>query len=291
MESLCRQYQFEIAVEGPASAHIFENNPHVRQLPRDECHILRMENPTIHKSHLRPVHFVQSYVDFFNDELDLDLDLLVPHPVVYMTDAEKTSLVLWDGDKPWAERMAGIARYWLLNAGTKADYTTKGWARYQDLVDATPEIKWVQVGSTEHVHRPLRGVVDLIGLTDTRQLLRLAYHAEGAVTGVSFLHHIMAAHRKPCVTLASGMEPAHWEAYATGTFLHRGHLLPCGNMGLGCWKARTVALGDGDEKDRSLCHLPVLPAAHPKCMDLIGVDEVVQAVRRYGLMAIIQGQS
>jgi hypothetical protein len=43
-----------------------------------------------------------------------------------------------------------------------------------------------------------------------------------------------------------------------------------------CWRSRTGPLGDGDEKDRSLCYLPVVERGEtvPKCLAMIR-DEVV----------------
>ena len=48
-------------------------------------------------------------------------------------------------------------------------------------------------GEAGHHHPSLRGVVDLRGQTTTRQLVRLVYHAQGAISAVSFLMHLAAA--------------------------------------------------------------------------------------------------
>ena len=54
--------------------------------------------------------------------------------------------------------------------------------------------------------------------------------------------------------------------------------LRCCDSG-GCWKSRTVALGDGDPKDNELCVDVV--GALPRCMDMITADEVIRRISMY----------
>jgi hypothetical protein len=138
-----------------------------------------------------------------------------------------------------------------------------------------------------HHHPKLEGVIDLRGKTDLRQLVRLVYHAQGVLCPVTCLMHLAAAvavkdgkpAERPCVVVAGGREPPHWEAYPSHQFLHTVGMLPCDNGG--CWRARTVALGDGDERDQahSLCvdvvdHLP-------HCMHMITAAEVIRRIEMY----------
>jgi len=58
--------------------------------------------------------------------------------------------------------------------------------------------------------------------------------------------------RRPCVVIAGGREPPHWEAYPTHAFLHTVGTLACCLTG-GCWRSRTRALGDGDETADPFC--------------------------------------
>jgi len=88
---------------------------------------------------------------------------------------------------------------------------------------------------------------------------------------------------RPCVVVAGGREPPHWEAYPHHRFLHTNGALPCCDDG-GCWKSRVEPLGDGDEKDQSLCLRPVrLPSGRklPQCLDLITAADVIRAVESY----------
>jgi hypothetical protein len=88
---------------------------------------------------------------------------------------------------------------------------------------------------------------------------------------------------RPCIVLAGGREPVHWEAYPHHTYLHSAGALPCCDDG-GCWRSRVVALGDGGEYDRSLCEWPVYISSRrvvPKCQDMISSSDVIAAIERY----------
>jgi ADP-heptose:LPS heptosyltransferase len=181
--------------------------------------------------------------------------------------------------------------FWLLVSGGKFDYTVKWWdhARYQRVVDHfRGSIEFVQVGEREHHHPPLNGVVDLRGQTTIRQLVRLMYHAEGALSPISFLMHLAAAvetrpgmpQNRPCVVVAGGREAPHWTAYPHHQFIHTVGALRCCEQG-GCWKSRTLPIGDGDDKDRpeELCVDVV--GSLPRCMDMITADEVIRRIELY----------
>ncbi|WP_339910221.1 hypothetical protein [Symmachiella dynata] len=113
------------------------------------------------------------------------------------------------------------------------------------------------------------------------------YHASGVLCGVTFLMHLAAAVERPtgvrglrpCVVVAGGREPPHWEAYPGHQFLHTIGALPCCATG-GCWRSRAVPLQDGSKHDHSLCEYPV--DGFPLCMQLVTPDRVVDAVMMYG---------
>jgi hypothetical protein len=80
--------------------------------------------------------------------------------------------------------------------------------------------------------------------------------------------------------VAGGREPPHFTAYPHHQYLHTVGALRCCDNG-GCWKSRTVALGDGDAKDApdQLC---VDVVGHlPRCMHMITADEVIRRVETY----------
>lgn len=272
LECLHRQHpgRFLTDVSGTAADDLFQHNPHVTPLG-DDCRVIRMEYPLIHQSGSRPVHFLQGYVEFLARELGVPLECCVNRPYLYLTPQEKS----------WVNQVRTTfgheGPYWLICSGIKKDFTVKAWGteRWQAVVDALPNLKFVQVGEKHHSHPLLEGVLDLRGQTDTRQLLRLAYHSSGGLGGVSFLHHVYAALEKPFVCVASGMEPRSWEAYGTEVYITRQGQLPCCRLG-GCWKAKADPAANS-------CVLPVRCGDEwvGKCMDLIGVDEVVNGVLSY----------
>ena len=121
--------------------------------------------------------------------------------------------------------------FWIVAAGGKYDFTAKWWehARWQTVVDAfAGRILFVQVGEQGHHHPPLRGVLDLRGKTDLRQLVRLVHHAQGVLCPVTLHMHLAAAvpvkpgmpKNRPCVVVAGGREPSQWEAYPHHQYLH-----------------------------------------------------------------------
>jgi len=274
VECLAQQYpEFQISVSGTASQHIFQNNPHVSIHPRGRN--IRMENPLINDCDKRQVHFLESYCHHLSRVLKINLQCNVRKPYLYLSAVERS----------WKNQVAETGwkdKFWLINAGWKDDYTVKKWRPeyWQEVVNHFQgKIKFVQVGKSEHNHPELKGVINFIDKTCTRQLIRLCYHAQGVLTGESFLHHIAAALEKPAVTLVSGFLPVSWVTYPTGVILSRQTAMSC-TQGRGCcWKSRVVPLGDGDSKDYSRCVKPVDGTA--LCMDMIQPVEVIRAVESF----------
>jgi hypothetical protein len=267
--------KYVLSVSGTAASHVFENNPHVLHRDGDQGEMIVMEYPLIHQSNQSAAHFMEGYLQFLGQKLGIEIKSVVNRPQLYLSEEEKAWL-------PQVHEVTGKpVKYWVVCSGVKDDYTVKGWGphNYQAVVDKTTWVQWVQVGESDHNHKPLSGVLDMRGKTDLRQLIRMCYHAEGGLGGVSLLHHLFAALAKPFVCVASGMEAVAWERYQGETYLSKGHCVPCGKDG-GCWRSRVVPLKDGNEKDKSLCELPFYSGSHaiPKCMAMIKPDEVVTAI-------------
>jgi hypothetical protein len=96
-----------------------------------------------------------------------------------------------------------------------------------------------------------------------------------------------APRNRPCVVVAGGREPPHWFAYPHHQVLHTVGALRCCDNG-GCWKARTLPLGDGDEKDEveNLCVDVV--GELPRCMDMIRPRDVIERIETYFEGGVIQ---
>jgi ADP-heptose:LPS heptosyltransferase len=270
---------FQIAVDTSCQA-LFEHNPDI--LPIDKLmqegsvSAIGMHYPLVNQSNQRAIHFMAAYCDYLQDVLEVKVPLSVNRPIIHLSREEKEWI-------PQVQVAGKTPRYWVVCAGRKADYTAKfaGSAFFQKVVDLLAgEVLFVQTGSKDHHHPPLKGVINLIGKTDARQFVRLVYHAQGALCGVTFLHHLAAALEKPCVTIAGGREPVAWNSYQRCHLFHTVGMLDCCSSG-GCWKSRTVALEDNDAgKNSSLCEQPI-PGDDPipRCMVLVRPERVAETIR------------
>ncbi|MFY9664649.1 MAG: glycosyltransferase family 9 protein [Candidatus Cybelea sp.] len=266
---------------------LWENNPYVTHIADDEQEAEQIEchYPLIHRSNQLPNHFVEGFTAFLSEKLGLAIK----------TTAFKGDIYLSPRERAWMSQVheiVGVALpFWVIVAGGKRDYTVKWWShdRFQAVVDHFRDrILFVQAGSAKDHHPRLRGVIDLVGKTDLRQLVRLIYHTQGVLCPVTLHMHLAAAvevkggrpKNRPCVVVAGGREPPHWEAYPHHQFLHTvGSLLCCDNGG--CWKARTTPLNDGDAKDAPESRCVNVVEGLPKCMDMITESEVIARIERY----------
>lgn len=283
IESLHATYpkQFITDVRTPAR-EIWENNPHITRLNESDAETIEVGYPIIHKSNHRSVAFLEGYTAHLGEKLNLPLRLTTNRPHLYLSEDEKRWLnQVRDSFPELAQR---DVPFWLVNAGVKSDYTAKQWPveYYQEVIKKTcGRIQWVQIGSKDHDHPQLRGVLDLRGKTTHRQLIRLAWHAKGGLGPVTYLQHLMAAWEKPYCCILGGREPVPWVQYPLQQTFHTIGLLPCCRTGA-CWKSRVVPLNDKDQKNSDLCHKPVLGFDRPvaQCMARIKPDEVVQVLLR-----------
>lgn len=288
---------------------LWENNPYITSLDENDpwVEVIDCEYPLIHESNTGPWHFIHGFTQFLEDKVGVTI-----RPTKFRGDIH-----LSNEEKEWMSQVQQITEepipFWIIAAGGKRDFTIKWWdiERFQAVVDHfRGRILFVQIGEAGHEHRPLRGVLDLRGETDLRQLVRLVYHAQGIISPVTLLMHLGAAVEtrkgmpvnRPCVIVAGGREPSQWEAYPHHQFIHTNGALSCCDNG-GCWKSRTVPLDDGDEKDRleNLCRNVVYrsgsqdgeqknafgysksdwPDLMPRCMHMISSEEVIRRIELY----------
>ena len=292
----CYPGRFLTDVRTP-SPELWENNPWLTPLDADDPDVQSLDchYPLIHSSNQRPVHFLNGFIEYLNEQLDLQIRLTEMKGDVHLSEAEKTRV------SPIFERTGIDVPYWIVVAGGKYDFTIKWWhfRRWQAVVDHfRGRLLFAQIGEKHHYHPALKGVLDLRGRTRLRDLIRLVYHAQGVLCPVTLLMHLAAAveckanvpPERPCVVVAGGREPATWEAYPAHQFIHTIGQLPCCADG-GCWRARSVPLGDGDEKDdpKHLC-IDVIDNL-PRCMDLITPQHVIQSIASYSPPYLMPGQS
>lgn len=280
--------QFETDVRTPAEA-LWENNPRVTRLIEGEPGVesIDMHYGLIHQSNHRPYHFIHGYSQFLEERLNVRVPVTQFKGDIHLSNVEKSSAPLEGHPLP--------ERFWIIVAGGKYDFTAKWWnpASYQKVVDHFQgKIQFVQVGESGHWHSPLKGVINLIGKTTTRQFVRLMHHAEGVVCPVTFAMHLAAAvetrpgrpKQRPCIVIAGGREPTHWEAYPHHQYISTTGMLSCCQDG-GCWKSRCQLVGDGDSKDRdNLCEQPVQVTPDlriPRCMDMVTPEDVIRRIEMY----------
>jgi ADP-heptose:LPS heptosyltransferase/2-polyprenyl-3-methyl-5-hydroxy-6-metoxy-1,4-benzoquinol methylase len=281
--------RFRTAVQTSAPA-LWENNPYLAELRAGEAgvEVLDMHYPLIHQSNQRPYHFIHGYVQYLEDRLNHRIPVTRFHGDIHLSEAERR-------DPPPGADRGVTAGCWVVVAGGKYDFTAKWWdpARFQEVVDHfAGRLQFVQCGEAGHWHPRLKGVIDLVGHTTLRELIRLVCHADGVLCPVTLAMHLAAAvparpggpgHRA-CVVVAGGREPAHWEAYPNHQFLGTNGALPCCQGG-GCWRSRCQPVGDGDAKDRhDLCAVPVQVRPDlriPRCMDLITAEDVIRRIELY----------
>jgi hypothetical protein len=184
------QYQTDVRTCAPA---IWEHNPYITPIPDNDraARTIEMQYPLINQSNQRPVHFLEGYCEYLAGQLGLPS--LRPQEF-------RGDIYLSDEERGWMNQVEETTGYrgpfWLVNAGSKNDFTCKQWPveSFQTVVDHfRGRLTFVQIGASEHNHRPLSGVIDLRGKTDHRQLIRLVYHASGVLTGVSYPMHLAAA--------------------------------------------------------------------------------------------------
>jgi len=266
---------------------LWDHNPFLTRLDEydPEVGILECEDLLIGRSGESACHVLHGVLEFLNRRLGARLKPTAFRGDIHLTRAEVAA------PSPLRRLSGQDLPYWLIAAGGKLDCTIKwwDWRRYQEVVDAfRGRIQFVQVGHLAHYHPRLRGVIDLRGRTSVRELVLLVHHAQGVLCGVTGLMHLASAvpvrdgqwPLRPCVVIAGGREPAHWEAYPGHQFIHTIGALSCCATD-GCWRSRTAPLGDGDPRDQPEELCLNARGTLPRCMDLITSAEVVRRIEGY----------
>ena len=262
--------KFEIDVDTPCN-EIFEHSPYLNRSTA-AGQVIDMHYPEIHKSGASGRHFSDGHRKYLEEVLEVKIPRVGLLPDIFLTQDEK----LWPS--PVLKKLDYDGQYWVINAGSKSDYTLKQYHRWQEVVDLWaqkfPGIKLVQIGQAEHNHKPLSGALDLRGQTGIRELFRVIEKSEGVLTCVSFPMHIAAALEKPCVVVAGGREGTRWELYPNQRFLYTNGALDCA-MYDGCWKSKV----------EECAHLE---AGVPLCMEIIRPEDIVRAMEMYYLGGVLK---
>jgi len=258
---------------------IFEGNPYITKLNRDDpdVQVHDLHYDLINRSNQGSYHFIHAFRKTIEQKLGMKVKQGDCKGDIYIREEEKR----WYSA---VREVTGDDRdFWIVDAGHKSDVPLKAWPaeNFQKVIDHFKDkIQFVQIGHKDHHHPDLKGVINLVGKTDIRQLIRLVYHSVGVLTPVS-LPMVMAAavpvkwgnpRLRSCVVIAGGREPNHWHQYPGHQYLHTISALPCCEQG-GCWIAKDCTS---------------MKNGVPKCMRMITVNEVISAIKRPYLGGILK---
>ena len=263
---------------------LWAHNPYLTPLAEEDKDVRQLEcsYPLINECNETPYHCLHGFIQFLNQKLGLHI-----RPTAFKGDIHLTAL-----EKSWYSQVYELTGrdipFWILSGGGKYDVTVKWWdpSRYRAVVDHfRGKVQFVQIGHSNHHHPKLEGTIDLRGRTSLRELVRLVYHSDGVLCPVTAVMHLAAAverktggaGNRPCVVVAGGREPAHWEAYPGHQFLHTNDALRC-CAGEGCWRDRTIPLRDGDLRDRMNCLCVDVVGELPRCMNMIRATDVIRCI-------------
>lgn len=282
LECLHRQYPGQFLTDVDTfSQSIYDNNPWITRLEMDDPEVVHLWTtyPLVNKSCQTPVHFLEGYTDWIGEQLGLRIRLEINRPYLYLSKDEEKGIGLPEEYKDYK----GVAL--VLTTNWKNDYPVKRWpAHYmQDVVDYFKgRLIFAQVGldrPPNHNSIPLNNVINLVGKTDLRQLILTCYHSQGGVGPVTSILHIFSSFQKPYVSIAGSREPPSFTQYPLQRTLSNVGTLECCKYSP-CWTSRIIPLGDGDKKDKRLCHMPMVDEddhAVAKCMWNIKPVHVIEA--------------
>jgi ADP-heptose:LPS heptosyltransferase len=250
--------EWDIDVKTPAN-EIFENCPHITHLDEKdpEVEVFNITYPDINISGWNGLHYSDAFRNNMEEQLGVKIVKTGFKPELWISDEEKGWINQVEAEFGWK------GPFWLLNAGQKPDNDLKYYYRWQEVVDLlnfhfADKVKIIQIGHSSHKHKKLEDVLDLVGKTDIRQLIRLAYWSEGLVGPLSFQFVLAAALEKPGVVVAGGKEGVNWHIYP-----HIRHICTNGTIDCckwdGCWKSKKEDCLHYSEDEGPLCYSLIKP--------------------------------
>ena len=263
---------YEIDLRTPCF-EIWENNPRLTKLNEGDSgvEVFDINYDEIQISGWNGLHFSDSFRHDIEKKLGVPVKKTGIKPELWISDEEKSwwnqahCEFGWDGP------------FWVINAGRKPDNELKQYHRYQEVVDLFNDyfkgrIKLIQIGHKDHIHPKLNGVLDFVGKTNIRELIRLCYWAQGTIGPISLQMVISAALNQPSVCVFGGKEGIRWQKYPHIKYLDTIGYLKCCEWD-GCWlggvKGKCKDLVD--YKDEKI----------PRCFAMIKPYMVFDAIKGY----------
>ena len=248
------KYRTDVRTRWP---DLWKNNPYITKL--EEGQQINLGYPLIQNSGS------MSFSDGFRLDLANQLGIDIPQTSmnidIHLTTEEKKQNFL-------QEKTKYPGKYWVLNAGYKADAILKYYPFWQEVVELLKnKIQIVQVGSNSDAHPEIDGAFSLIGQTSVRDLIKVIYRSEGTIGPISCQFVLSTAFNKPGVIVAGGKEPPRWQMYNYQRYLSVCGCLKCAPSN-GCWTAKWE-----DCKSRV--------GGVPRCFAMISPQEVANNVLLY----------
>ena len=229
--------EWDIDVRTPC-AEIFENCPHLTSLDKNdpEVETFTIKYPDINISGWNGLHYTDAFRNDIARQLKVDIKKTSFKPALWISDEEKGWINQVETEFGWK------GPFWIINAGQKPDNDLKYYHKWQEVVDLLnfnfeDKVKIVQIGHQSHIHKKLDGVLDLVGKTSLRQLIRLGYWSEGLIGPLSFQFVLAAALEKPGVVVAGGKEGVNWHIYPNIRHICTNGAIDCCPW-VGCWNSK-----------------------------------------------------
>lgn len=258
--------KWQIDVRTPCP-EIWENNPRLTPLKEEEAEVFDINYDEINLPWWERNHWTEAFRHELENKLGVKIKSSGRRPELWISDLEKSWINQVEQNLGWR------GNFWILNAGHKPDNELKQYHRWQEVVDILNDFfgrkcKIIQIGHKDHIHPKLNGVLSLVGKTDLRQLIRLAYWAKGSIGPLSFQFVMSAALDQPAVVVMGGKEDLGWHLYPHIKHIYSNGSLDCCKFG-GCW------LGGSMGKCKNLVN------GVPKCFDIIKPRIIADAVKSY----------
>ena len=271
---------YQIGIECPAM-EIFENSPRITQLNKEDQNVetFNIAYDEINQGGWSGIHFSDAWRHDMEKKLGVPIKKTGIRPELWISDLEKTWINQVEMTFGWK------GSYILLNAGHKQDNLLKQYHKYQEVVDLLnryfgEKVKIVTIGHKDHIHPRLKGVLNLVGQTDLRQMIRLAYWSQMSIGPISLQFVMSAALGQPAVVIAAGKEGPRWQRYNWIRYITNVGALPCAEFD-GCWL--------GGEKGKCTQLIKYKDQEIPKCFAMITPEEIAKTVEDYyegGLLKI-----
>jgi ADP-heptose:LPS heptosyltransferase/glycosyltransferase involved in cell wall biosynthesis len=256
--------QTKIGVITTAS-HIWDHNPYIDHSYRDAADVLKIGPGFLtNKSNQWNYHMCNAFRLDIQQKTGLSINQGPTRPDIWLTEEEYHREPLIDGP------------YWVIIVGGEPGWTAKTYPieRWQAIINALPQIKFIQLGMNKHPYKHLDNVIDYIGKTEDkntgiRDLFNIFLHAQGSLGLVSMHMHLSAAFNNPCVVVAGAREPAWFTNYLGHQYIQTNGTMYCAES-TACWKT-SVEQGCKNKTENNL----------PKCVDIIQPEQVVESIKSY----------